>query len=109
MPAKPPTPKSKITEPAQAGGCRRPSSCSPSERKFARKCPIQPLARLRDVGLSISYEERRVLPGPPRMVLLVISNKTGNTVWWDYMTDESTTTPTMWLTWLREANRKDMP
>lgn len=38
------------------------------------------------------------------MVLLVISNKTGNTVWWDYMTDESTTTPTMWLTWLREAN-----
>jgi len=41
------------------------------------------------------------------MVLLVISNKTGNTVWWDYMTDESTTTPTMWLTWLREANASD--
>lgn len=38
------------------------------------------------------------------MTLSVINNETGNTVWWDYMTDESTTTPTMWLTWLREAN-----
>lgn len=82
-------PDSKAVAPTSAGSPLRP-------------CPV-PLSQLKGMNLQLFYAERRILPGPPRLVLYVIADDAEKPIWWDYM-DTSATTVEMWLEWLHQAN-----